>query len=244
LKTEVNIYTLSTGNLVEGPSFIIDASKTGIYGSTEFTDAGFTQYPSIVPGTSASSCVASITPVSLPSFPHSLPSSYFYNYVISDGSTYSVVANLTLTTTGTISQDSLGNFYDTIVTDGITGTRTYTYLPTAPANLVTCAYGPVTDLSLYAADQRVYPAVAGWNVDPVTSIYLDFDGILYGTGSSTAPVCSAAPVLVPKDGLNVNSVGEINPYWYSSETEQQVEEGRPRFFPTPANLQQYFHSNP
>ena len=54
---------------------------------------------------------------------------FYYNYQVSDGATYSVQTNLTIGASSfAATADALGNPYQSITT--ITGTRTYTYLPT------------------------------------------------------------------------------------------------------------------
>ena len=75
-------------------------------------------------------------------------------YTVSDGMTYSIVGNLTFTATSGFAtdQDQLGNPYQTIV--GVTGTRTYTYLPTG-AMVNSTVSGLSTQYG--TPDQRWYP---------------------------------------------------------------------------------------
>ena len=53
-----------------------------------------------------------------------------FSYFISDGTSYSISTNLTLTTTSAFATttDQLGNPYQAVI--NITGSRTYTYVPT------------------------------------------------------------------------------------------------------------------
>ena len=78
--------------------------------------------------------------------------SFTYSYSISDGVTYSVQSSLTVTTSSPFAntRDMLGNRFQTIV--NITGTRTYTFLPTL-AN-VTSAVTGLANVS--RADLRFY----------------------------------------------------------------------------------------
>ena len=78
-----------------------------------------------------------------------------YQYFISDGATYAVSGNLTITcsTQFASNKDQLGNPYQVVT--GVTGTRTYTYIPTSQTQQYT-----VNGLSLSAnpnADQRFFP---------------------------------------------------------------------------------------
>ena len=78
-----------------------------------------------------------------------------YYYFISDGSTYSVTANLTIFTNNKFAtlKDQLGNPYQQVI--NITGTRTYKYIPSG-ATVVSTVNG--LSLTAYAnADQRWYP---------------------------------------------------------------------------------------
>ena len=79
----------------------------------------------------------------------------FYSYFISDGATYTVVGNLTLTTSSAFAtnKDSLGNPYQTIVS--VTGTRTYTYLPNN--TVLTSTVSGVSTAAYPSADARFYP---------------------------------------------------------------------------------------
>ena len=113
-----------------------------------------------------------------------------YNYSISDGVTYVVSGSLVMTADSRFAntQDQLGNQYQTILT--VTGTRTYTYLPTGQS--LTSTVGGLTTGAYAYADQRWYPyallqsAPGSYNVN--TAPFLDYDGVEFG-------ISPAAPML-------------------------------------------------
>jgi hypothetical protein len=114
---------------------------------------------------------------------------FVFSYFISDGQSYSVQANLTITCSSAFAtpQDPLGNPYQTII--GITGTRTYTYLPT-----MTTLYSSVTGLSNSfnpLVSQRFYPYSLLSSSPGVyttsTAPFVDTDGIGFAI-SPSAPV--------------------------------------------------------
>ena len=119
---------------------------------------------------------------------------FLYRYSISDGVTYRVQGNLTVTAASAFATlaDQLGNPYQTVV--NVTGTRLYTYL----RNGVTIA-SSVNGLSTAAyanAEQRFYPyallssAPGVYSID--TAPFLDYDGIEFNF-SPSAPTNGAAP---------------------------------------------------
>ena len=117
-----------------------------------------------------------------------------YSYNISDGLTYSVQGNLTITTTSAFANiaDFLGNPYQTVT--NVVGTRLYTYFPTGAALL-----SHVSGLSLTAyprASQRFYPyslLVSPPGVYSVNSApFFDYDGIEFSI-SPSAPRAGLAP---------------------------------------------------
>ena len=134
-----------------------------------------------------------------------------YSYYVSDGATYSVTANLSLTTSSAFatSVDQLGNPYQSILS--VSGTRTYLHFPSGQTVVST-----ITGLSLYFnpnADQRIYPytllAASPGVYTPSTAPYLDSNGIGYSV-SPSIPVNGAAP----GSGVQYNS---SSVYMYSTE---------------------------
>ena len=113
-----------------------------------------------------------------------------YSYFISDGATYSVTTNLTLTANMgfSTSQDELGNVYQTII--DITGTRIYNFLAstgTGPCqvNSVVSGLSTVVDST---ASQRWYPfallgAPPGFYTTN-TAPYLDGEGLEFAVSPS------------------------------------------------------------
>ena len=116
-----------------------------------------------------------------------------YNYFVSDGATYSITTNLTLTTDGAVANavDALGNQYQNII--GVTGTRVYRYLPT---NQIVSS--TVSGLSSYyaTADQRFYPFAllgSGAGIYTInTAPFVDYDGIEFNI-SPAAPAAGLPP---------------------------------------------------
>ena len=119
---------------------------------------------------------------------------FAYTYFVSDGATYTVQGNLVFTATSQFATtaDLLGNNYQTII--NITGTRTYTYLPTNQQVI-----SQVTGLSsatFQYPDQRFYPyallvsAPGVYKVD--TAPFIDGDGVEFSITPS-APVTGARP---------------------------------------------------
>ena len=122
-----------------------------------------------------------------------------YSYTVSDGVSYSVQTNVSLTVPSTfiISYDQLGNPYKPI--SGATGTRQYTYLRTG-ATLLSNITGLSTNISALA-DQRFYPYAllsASPSVYTTNSApYLDFDGLEFSV-SPAVPANGAAPGTGPQ----------------------------------------------
>ena len=116
-----------------------------------------------------------------------------YNYFVSDGATYSITTNLTLTTDGAMANavDALGNQYQNII--GVTGTRVYRYLPT---NQIVSS--TVSGLSSHyaTADQRFYPFAllgSGAGIYTInTAPFVDYDGIEFNI-SPAAPAAGLPP---------------------------------------------------
>ena len=125
-----------------------------------------------------------------------------YSYFISDGATYSVLANLTLTAASAFAtlQDSLGNPYQQLT--NITGTRLYTHLPTGRQLLSTITKIYASN-SYYGGDQRWYPYTLLASAPGVytmnTAPFLDSIGIGYVLSSPA-----------PFDGLPVGSSSTVS----------------------------------
>ena len=117
-----------------------------------------------------------------------------YNYFVSDGVTYTITTNLTLTTDGAVANavDALGNQYQNII--GLTGTRVYHYLPTNQVITSTCS--GITDGAYQYADQRFYPFAllgSGAGIYTInTAPFVDYDGIEFNI-SPAAPAAGLAP---------------------------------------------------
>ena len=114
---------------------------------------------------------------------------FYYQYSVSDGVTYRVQGNLTISATTQFATtfDQLGNPYLTIA--NVTGTRRYTYLPSGQS-LVSVVSGISTAVNALA-DQRFYPfslLVAAPNVYTMsTAPYLDHEGLEFSI-SPPAPL--------------------------------------------------------
>ena len=117
---------------------------------------------------------------------------FLYSYNISDGATYSVYANLTITASSAFAttQDLLGNPYQTVT--NITGIRVYTYLRTGAR--VVSTVRPYSFSS--PADQRFYPyallASAPGVYTQNTAPFLDNDGLVFNF-SPAGPTNGAVP---------------------------------------------------
>ena len=123
-----------------------------------------------------------------------------YSYAISDGVSYSVVTNLTLTAMSAFanSQDQLSNNFQVIV--NITGTRTYTFLPTA-ASVTSMVSSTPSDGTL-----RFHPYALLSSSPGVYSIstapFLDADGLTFA-------ISPPAPVNGNQPGGNTSQVSVI-----------------------------------
>ena len=109
-----------------------------------------------------------------------------YSYYLTDGSSYWVSANLTITTSSAFAttQDQLGNPYQTVV--NITGTRTYFHIPTGQSLVA-----QLTGISLVrGTTQRFYPysllASSPSLYNTNTTPYLD-------SSVSASPSCPVLP---------------------------------------------------
>ena len=109
-----------------------------------------------------------------------------YSYFISDGATYSVQGNLTITTASAFAttKDMLGNPYQTVV--NVTGSRTYTYLPTQ-TRLTSIIHGLSQSVSVLAT-QRFYPYPLLSSAPGVytmnTAPFFDADGLEFAVAPS------------------------------------------------------------
>ena len=132
-----------------------------------------------------------------------------YGYSISDGSTYSVSCNLSVTTNSAFAtqKDQLGNPFQTVV--NITGVRTYTYLPTG-ASLTSAVVGLTRSgrfypYSLLASAPGVYTS----NTVP----FLDTDGLGFSV-DPPIPINGVAPgsgPLYSETGVGVHSITPFSP---------------------------------
>ena len=157
-----------------------------------------------------------------------------YSYFISDGATYSVSTNLTITTLSAFATtvDTLGNPYQTVT--GVTGTRRYTFLPTG-ATVVSTVSG-LSTLPSSAPDQRFYPyslLASGPGVyTTFTAPLLDSNGIGF-TVSPVIPVNGVAP----GTGTQYNSTSI---YFLSTLTTVVLIDGVYISPPLVSNQQQYY----
>jgi hypothetical protein len=193
----LNVYNES-GILVEEGSYQIDSTGTAFLSNVPGfvnTTIGASDPNSLAVGYAA--CQAAITfsnglQTSIRTGPFSSGSPLHYSYFITDGTSYSVVMNLTLTATSSFpaGTDELGNSYQLI--NGATGQRTYTYLSTG-ATVVASVTGITATGN---SDQRFYP-YAFLASDPgvytsYTAPYLDAAGLGLALDSSV-PLNGAAP---------------------------------------------------
>ena len=113
-----------------------------------------------------------------------------YSYYLSDGVTYSVITNLTVSTSSAFatSQDLLGNPYQAVT--GITGTRLYTHLASG------ATVSSQVSFSATASNQRFYPYSLLASAPGVYSIhstpFLDAEGLTFSI-SPAAPSLGLAP---------------------------------------------------
>ena len=116
-----------------------------------------------------------------------------YGYTISDGLTYIVSANLSITTTSAFAntRDGLGNNYQTVTS--ITGNRLYIYLPTGET--LTSA---IIGISNITADQRFYPYALLSSAPGIytvnTAPFLDVEGLVFNVNPA-----------IPTNGQPVNT---------------------------------------
>ena len=158
---------------------------------------------------------------------------FLFTYTISDGATYQVQGNLTMTATSAFAttRDSLGNPYQTIV--NITGTRTYTYYATGET--ITSQVTGITNVTYAAANQRFYPyallsaAPGVYNIN--SAPFFDYDGVEFSIVPSA-----------PKLGANMTSTpleSGANVYYSATATQSYLTEGNVMSGHTPlATLQQ------
>ena len=119
---------------------------------------------------------------------------FMYSYLISDGATYSVAVNLSVTASSgfAIGQDQLGNPSQTLTS--VTGTRLYTYLPTG-AQLLSAVAG-LTTTAPVSGSQLFYPytlisASPGVYTEDVAP-FIDGDGLQFDV-TPAVPVNGLAP---------------------------------------------------
>ena len=116
---------------------------------------------------------------------------FMYSYYISDGVTYSVQTNLSITTTSAFAtaHDQLGNPYQLIV--NITGIRTYTYLPTNSVLVshVAMPTSPINSTQLFYPYALLSSAPGVYSTN--TAPYLDAAGLSFAV-TPAAPINGVA----------------------------------------------------
>jgi hypothetical protein len=133
-----------------------------------------------------------------------------YSYYVTDGVSYSVTGNLTITTASAFASiaDQLGNPYQTVIQ--VTGTRTYRHFASS-STLVSNITG-LSRVSSPNVDQRFYPysllASSPGVYTTNTAPFLDSNGIGYGV-SPSIPVNGVQPGTGPQQ--NSTSI-----YFYST----------------------------
>ena len=187
----------SSGAVVENGSSRVDASGMSILASIpgfKNTNIGASNLNALAVNYTA--CQAPITftngllPPTQPSTSNGGTQPRF-SYFISDGMTYSVSTNLTLTTSSAFATttDQLGNPYQTVM--NITGIRTYTYLQTRATitSLVTGLYPSSTPQRFYPyALLSSSPGIYTTSSTP----FFDSTGVQFSL-SNTVPLNGAAP---------------------------------------------------
>ena len=190
-----------SGVLAEVNSPLVDAMGTAILASIP----GFTS--TAIPAANLNSLAVSYATCQAPiSFTNGLrpptqPTSFNggarvrFVYQLGDGANYTVLGNLSLTTSSAFatSQDMLGNPYQTITS--ITGTRVYTHIPTRQVLAST-----VTGLMPSINPPRFYPysllAAAAGVYTASTAPFLDAAGLSFSLNNSV-PVDGNAPGVGP-----------------------------------------------
>ena len=217
--TQLNVYSLNGSVVIERGSSPIDpqgeAFRSPLSGfrNLSINGADINELPgSAFPCLAAINFLNGLTAPTQPSIRNS-GSTINYRYNISDGRTYRVEGNLTLTASSAFAttRDSLGNPYQTIV--AVSGTRKYTYLLTGQT--LTSAVGTPTsaDIAQLKASQRWYPyslvgSLAGtYTVDDVP--YLDVQGLAF-TVTPSVPVNGIwGGLLYPTVSVLVNSTDPL-----------------------------------
>ena len=157
-----------------------------------------------------------------------------YSYFISDGRTYSVQGNLTLTAASGFAstQDQLGNPYQTIV--NATGTRLYTYL--VDGSTLASRVTGLSTAGRPGADQRFYPYALLSSAPSVytlsTAPFFDFNGVEFA-------ISPAAPV----NGLPIGSGTQYSAtelYFTTPEPTAVLTEGYYATMPLTTLQQQYY----
>ena len=197
LFSQLSVFNSSIG-VIEGGSSLIDQAGSAFLSSV----AGFSAVT--IGASNINSLAVNYTACQAPiSFINGLrqpvqPSAsngalhFSYSYYISDGLTYAVLTNLTVTTTSAFatSHDQLGNPWQSVV--NITGTRMYTFLPTH-----TTITSQVSEASSSSpATFRFYPYALLSSAPGVytanTAPYLDASGLMLAVTPSV-PITGVAP---------------------------------------------------
>ena len=151
-----------------------------------------------------------------------------YNYFLSDGLTYTIQGNLTLSMFSAFAttSDQLGNPYQTVI--NVTGSRLYTYLPTSETVL-----SKVTGVSTGAyafADQRFYPyallSFAPGVYSMSTAPFFDYDGVEFN-------VYPSVPIAGGRPGTNVTYYNSTSVYFESPVNSAYLTDG---YFITAPNV--------
>jgi hypothetical protein len=161
LYSSVTLYNSSAGAVVESNASRVDGLGSAFLSSVPgFTNVTISASNINALAAQYAACQAPITftnglrqPIQPTSFNGA--AQFSYSYFLSDGATYTVQANLTVTTSSPFAatQDLLGNPYLTVL--NVVGTRVYTFLPTG-AQLSSGVDG-LCAVANTTASQRFYP---------------------------------------------------------------------------------------
>ena len=199
LVSQINVHNVD-GIIVEGASTRVD-------GASQSFQSNIPGFINVTVGASnanalAASYVTCTAPITFTNFlrPVIEPNvnngfyNFSYSYFVSDGLTYAVTGNLTVSTSSPFAttKDMLGSQYQTVI--NVVGTRFYRHLPSGQTLTST-----VSGLSLAEnanADQRWYPyallSAAPGVYQPFTAPYVDNDGLEFNV-NPPVPVNGVAP---------------------------------------------------
>jgi hypothetical protein len=155
---------------------------------------------------------------------------FSYSYYITDGATYSVSCNLTVTTSSAFAtqQDQLGNPFQTVL--NVTGTRTYVFLPTG-ASVTSTVTGLTRSGRFYPYSLLASaPGVYSMNTVP----FLDYDGLAF----TVIPSVSANGV-APGSGPQYSAV-DVGVNFSAPSSAVMLTESHYTQLPNPAMQQQLY----